>query len=526
MLAIVISFGSALVTFDTMPTADPYDTSFTFNVKANVNGTYDISIANLGDVVFTPNETQFIVDDEPNPTEATVTVTYDASNFNFELAQSYSTIVTVTEQDDTTNTANATVDFAPITFCEDCKNNGRLEITDVDVNVIQGFGDDDEYWYAFDEIEVELEIENTGNWDIDNIEIEWELYTTSGRKVMDDTLNDFNLKDGKDEKIIFTFTLDEDLDDFDGEDAILYVRAKGDIDDNDAGVYDGEETCDSREVNAEVITNDDFVILNDFKINGVELNDWVFEEYDLLCGQEVVLTADAWNIGSDDQEEVSIQIYNKELGINEIVELGDIDAFENTEFSVSLMIPKEVQAKWYNLELGVYDEDNDLFENSQDDLSEFNALFKLDGACGFSEPTVTAELLTEAKENSEMTIKVTIKNTGSTDVSYHLNAAGFAEWATLIEISEEDVNIASGQTKEVLFKFDTTKESAGERFFNIEVLSDNQLVTSQPVVVSIEGSDNVFKDFLNNNWKLLVIGLVNLILIIAIIIVAVRTYRR
>ncbi|MFH1358736.1 MAG: putative S-layer protein, partial [archaeon] len=383
------------------------------------------------------------------------------------------------------------------------------------------------YWYPYDEIEVELEIKNKGNWDIDNIEVEWILYTTDGKEIMDNTLNDFNLKDGKDEIVTFTFKLDENIDDFEGENAVLYIRAKGTIDDNDAGVYDGEDTCDSEKTNVDVYADDDFVILTDFKINGVELNEISFDEYGFNCGQEITITAEAWNIGSDDQEEVSMRIYNNVLGINEMIELGDIDAYENKEFSFNLDIPKESEEKWYSLEFRIFDEDNDMFENSQDDEAIFNIFFEVEGSCGLLEPTMSAELLTEAKENQEMTIKVTIKNVGSKDAAYRLNAAGFGDWAELIEISERDISVDAGKSKDVLFKFKTKKDSAGERFFDIEVYSDNKMIAKQPVVVSIEEvKNNNVKEFIQNNWKLLLIGLVNLILIIAIIIVAIRTYRR
>ena len=178
------------------------------------------------------------------------------------------------------------------------------------------------------------------------------------------------------------------------------------------------------------------------------------------------------------------------------------------------------------MKIGIYDDDNDLFENSKDDESEFDVLFKLGGTCGLAEPVISAELLTEAIENQEMTIKVTVKNPGTKDVSYRLNAVGFSGWAELIEISDENINLNAGESREVLFKFKTTKESAGERFFDIEIFADNKLITKQPVVVSIEEVENNAREFFQKNWKLLVIGLVNLILIIAIIIVAVRTYRR
>lgn len=268
-------------------------------------------------------------------------------------------------------------------------------------------------------------------------------------------------------------------------------------------------------------------MLSNLQINGFDLNKYTFEEYKLKCGEEITITAEAWNIGSNDQEQVSLQIYNKEMGINEILELGDIDAFENADINFKLKIPKNIEGeKWYTIKIGIYDEDNNLFENSQDDLSEFNLLIELDNTCGVYEPGISAELLTEAKENSEMIIKVTIKNSGTKEVIYDINAAGFADWAELIEIDQRQIIIPAGLSKDVSITLKTKKDSSGERFFNIEIFSDSKLVTKQPVLVTIGDTGTPTKDFLQKNWKLLIIGLVNLILIITIIVVAVRTYRR
>lgn len=524
MLAMVLTLTSAVVTFDSVPTGDPYKTNFTLGIGSDVSENVLIETATITEngesIVFTDSTVAMAAGTSQN-----VPITYATNNFNLELGQTYTTTITATGQT-SGNVSTATLTFEEITLCEDCENYGNLDIADVSINVLSGFGDDEDYWYPFDEVEVELEIENNGNWDIDNIEIEWALYTTDGKKIADDTLNDFNLKESKDETVTFVFMLDEDIDDFENEDAILYISARGTIDDNDAGIHDDEDTCDSYKKSVPVYADDDFIILTDIKINGVELNENSLDEYSLNCGQEITITADAWNIGPDDQEEVSMRIYNNDLGINEMIELGDIDGFDNKEISFNVDLPKEVDSKWYALEIRIFDEDNDMFENSQDDEAIFNVFFELNGACGFTEPTISAELLTEAMENQEMTIKVTIKNTGSKDVTYNLNAVGYSSWAELIEISDRDLNLNAGESKEVLFKFKTSKESAGERFFDIEIFSDNQLVTKQPVVVAIEEVENKAKDFIQNNWKLLIIGLVNLILIIAIIIVAVRTYKR
>lgn len=519
------SFVSATITFGSIPELSPYENNFTFEISSNENETINISIAPI------VQDTQTITFQDSTitvtaGTSTSVPINYVTTGFDFEFGKTYSTTMTA-EGNRSAEEAHTTVSFKRIDFCEDCENHGELKIDIEDVTVLDGFGDDDDYWYLMDEIEIELKIENDGEWDIDDIEIEWVIYTTNGQKIMDDTLSDFNLKDGKDETKILTIKLDEDIDEFENEDAVFYVKAKGTIDDN-GSPYDGEETCDSDSFEVDVFADDDFVILTDFKINGVKLNNLILDSPSIYCGQELTITAEVWNIGSDDQEDVTVLIHNVELGINQEVEIGDVDAFEGEDLSITITMPEEIEEKWYFLDFYVYDEDHDIFENSEDDEAEFEVKFKIEGNCQIAEPLITAELISEAKENSELEIKVTITNMAKKDATFTLNAAGYTEWASLIEISEKEVEIEAGKSKEIIIKFQTTKDSAGERFFNFEVVSEENLVTSQPIAVMIEESKGAtgFTDFVKTNWKILGIGLLNLILVIAIIIVAVRAYRK
>ena len=479
------------------------------NIQLTASGDFDVTIFPSSISSLTAGATQNV--------KVTMTTTG-----NLEIGENEITI-TATASDDTSATG---IVSAEQSFCE-CGNQGDLKLNVEDVKVIEGFGDDDDFWYLFDKIEVELQIDNDGDWDIDNIEIEWALYTTSGKKIMDDTLNDFNLKNGKDETVIFSFVLDENIDEFENEDAVLYIKAKGDIDDNDSP-YDGNETCDSESVDVEVRADDDFVILSDVKINGMDLNEFILDESTISCNQEVIVTADVWNIGSDDQEDVGIVFYDQELGINEKIEIGDIDAFENEEINFKFVLPEKLEEKWHRLDIRIFDDGNDLFENSEDDQSLFTIRFEVAGNCNLNvAPSINAELVSEAKENSELIIKIYVKNNDDESATYTLNAAGYADWASLTTISESTITLNAGEAKEVMFTFETKKDTVGDRFFNLEVLSDGQIVSTQPIVISIEkGKAANFKDFFENNWKLLGIGLLNLILIIAIIIVAVKTYRR
>ena len=151
--------------------------------------------------------------------------------------------------------------------------------------------------------------------------------------------------------------MDEDFEDLMGGDFVFYARATGTVDNEDGADYD---VCSSDSKNIEIIDEDDFVILDN--INLVEKT---------ACGTSVQLTADVWNIGDEDQEDVYVVVYNKELGINEEITIGDIDKFEDKELNVLLDIPTDAEEGMYYLDLYVFDEDDDIFENSNDDEAEF-----------------------------------------------------------------------------------------------------------------------------------------------------------
>ena len=61
--------------------------------------------------------------------------------------------------------------------------------------------------------------------------------------------------------------------------------------------------------------------------------------------------------------------------------------------------------------------------------------------------------------------------------------------------------------------------------FNIEVVSQNQLLATQPVSVSITGAKTGLSGIFGDSWYLWVLGLVNLVLVILIIVIAVRVVR-
>jgi len=232
-----------------------------------------------------------------------------------------------------------------------------------------------------------------------------------------------------------------------------------------------------------------------------------------------------WNIDSDNQDDVTLLISSSELGISKKVDIGDINDFDSENFNTIITLPKDIEAKYYTLEFRIYDEDNDIFENDNDDAALFKVLIHVEGNCEVATTTsVAAELITTSpKAGDALNVKSTITNTGDSVKTYILSVSGYESWATFNDLDSNSITLVAGESREVTLTFDVDKDASGQKQFNIEVV-EGSTVTRQPVSVTIAPSNSLLSSFSlpEDNLYLWIIGIVNVILILAIIFVAVR----
>ena len=524
-LVFLIGLASAIITLSaTTPILIPQTSgTFNFSLTSDVNMTDTINFtaititdSNGKTISFTtiPDTFYTFVAGVPQPYTMNYLVSPD---FNFEFPNEYKTTLIANALVSTDATIQLI--FEPSNFCK-YNNLGELSVRIKDVKVTKGFGEDND-WYIFDEIEVELLIENDGNEDIDNIAIEWGLYNTQSKKwtIEVDDEKDFDLKDRDEKKFIIAFNLDnkldEDLEDLEEGNYVLYVRATGEI---AGGVYKGNNTCSSDSEGARLIVERDFVILKNIEAPEV-----------VQCGSEVQILADVWNIGEDDQDEVTVNIYNKVLGLNENILIGDIDAFDSEPLDFIFQLPKDLGEKSYIIELRVYDEDHDIYESGNDDQSKFEYILKVEGGCAVAKASVTAVLESGGEAGKPLVVKATIVNTGDKTISYSLNAAGYAEWASSASLDKTSLTLDAGKSGEVLLTFNVNKDALGVKLFYLEVLAENKLIANQPVQIEItkkSGLGITGNFFSGDNKYIWGIGALNLILVILIIVIAVRISRK
>ncbi len=517
----LIGFASSTITL-IPPTGDLSQNNgdFTFTLLSTENETITLAIDSISDgsgnsIIFSgfPESIEVVEGDSH-----VINVTYSVDDqFEFDFIETYTAVIEATGS--VSNPLSKGINFEGSDFCE-YGNSGELLISIKDVQVLEGgFGEDKE-WFLFDSVEVEVQVQNKGNEDVEDIVLEWGLYNTqSGEWTIEiDEEDEFDLDEGDKETLTFTFTLDdsldEDLEDLKKGDYIIYVRITGEIADGDD---EGENTCSSDSETGKLITEKNFVVLSNIKVPEVA-----------QCNSEVQILGDAWNIGSSDQDDVYVNIYSKELGIDEDVVVGDIDSFDSSDFEFSLSLPEDVEEKRYYLTLTVYDEDDDVYENGNDDKSVSTVTLNVKGGCAVAKASVNAVLESGGQAGKLMVVKATITNTGNKVAYYSLNVAGYTGWASSATLDKNALTLNAGDSAEVLLNFDVKKEALGTNIFYLEVLSGNELIVNQPVQVEITKKTwGITGNLISGDNKYIWgIGLLNLILIVLIIVIAVRIARK
>lgn len=414
---------------------------------------------------------------------------------------------------------------------------GDLNV-DIDDIAVKGLGDDEE-WLPLDDITIDILVENENNdYDIDDIEVSWGLYNKdTGKWYIDDEEKDFDLKDDEDKELTIKFKLDDDIDELEDGDYVFYVWAKGNLD-NDSD--NGEDLCSFDSESIDLIIEDGLIILDKFSINGVKLDKVEDQTYlfsnSVSCGDKLIIEGEIWNIGDDDEDDVYIMAHNSELGINEKINIGDIDALDKDKFTFEFEVPKDLSEKRYELWFTIYDEDNEAYENDdyyENDEADFKVSIDVEGSCSLSvsDVSIVASLESGGKAGEELVIKAIVTNTGSKLASYTLNADKYSDWASLVSGVPSTVIIEAGQSKDVLMTFKVNSDVSGEKALNILVLSDGEVVKEYEVTpIQIEKAGFSFpftgSAISEGNWYLWGIGALNIVLVIIIILVAVRVAKK
>lgn len=376
---------------------------------------------------------------------------------------------------------------------------------------VTGFGDD-QTLYLYDNVTLSVRVENNGNDTMKNIKAEWAIYDINKNKILDSGKSSkFNIKESNDKTVDFQFTIDElsKIRDNSGDNYKIFVWANAE----DSG-RNNLQICDSNSQDI-AIADDDFVILNNIVVPDT-----------VPCGSQFEVISDVTNIGSTDEQNVVVGLYNKDLGINQKFNIGDINGYDNAKLDALINIPSNAEEKTYFLTATIYNDNGDVFQNNNNNDATFPISVSVSGSCLVNANTdVSAALQSGSKAGDNFVVKVSLKNTGTKTMTFTLNPTGYTDWATSATLDQSSVALKAGETKDVLVTLATKNTvSTGAKTFNMDVLVGNQVVLEQPITVQLAKAGFSLSGTDANTT--LIMGLVILILVIIVIIVSIRVSRK
>ena len=432
------------------------------------------------------------------------------------------------------------------TFCDNFAVNASELDLSLDVEVSNPDGDEDFEWAPLNTVEVEVTFtnDNNDNIDLDNVFFELGLFKKTDTSLSDNLASDLiwfdedenevevgDVNEGKDTKYTFKFRVDPD---FDKGDYKLFVKAYPKGGEKDEACIDSSDDFESSDY-YEIITITEET--DDEKKVVVDV-DSLNQPIDALCGEEVTLTVDVYNIGKEDfdEDKIMVNLYSPELGLD-IEQVSDIGAGDNEEVTFTFIVPKGAEEKTYTLHMRTYaDYDGDGDENdvsSYDAISdeEFPVSLKVEGACVFDPKlTVSTDKTSSLTTGQESVIKVTITNTGSTTRTFTVGVSGSDSWAKLVKFSPETLTLEAGKSGEVELTFLVNSDATGTKTFSLD-LTEGKKIINQPVEVVVEKAGfSLFPGtgalIGNKNWYVWAIGALNIVLVLIIILVAVRLVKK
>lgn len=427
---------------------------------------------------------------------------------------------------------------------------GQVNESNMQLDVrIRNYGEgDDNSWNPLDRIEVQVKLKNDfSDYDLKDVVFEIGLFEKGTNINMiddmawiseDDELYLFGDLDSK-ERGEHTFEFKVDPSYVDSGDYLLKVKAYQEMDED---MYCVDSATGLKDFGSEDYYADISIKKQSDKDLMVVVDDTEMILLSAACGSHVSLQVDVWNVGTRDfNDQIMVSLYNQELGIDEKqVYLNDLYSGDNARVYFDFDVPKTAEEKQYVLYMYTYydyDKDAGTYEQHYDRRSDnsFKAYLNVNGSCipdiESITPNIIANLLSEAKAGQEVLVNLVITNSYDKSVTYFANLVGYSDWASSARLDLRTFTLAPGESKNILATVIPNKDTYGVKTFNLELSSNGFAVISQPVSITIEEAPaktwaGITGFSISENKTAFALGLLNVILILAIIIVAIKFARK
>ncbi len=351
-----------------------------------------------------------------------------------------------------------------------------------------------------EEIEIEVKVWNNDDDDMD-VEVYAFLWDVDeSEKVADVTSDAINIDDGDSEKIELKLKIPTNDDVDESHDYILYVKAyeEGQEDDH----------CNEDSVEVEIERDKHDVIITKFDVTPTLVNP----------GETVEFVIDVENIGTTDEDDITVKVEESELGLSlesdtfDLDEAGDDDADRTVRFSFT--IPSNAVAKTYSIFAGVYDEDGDLYDKS-DDAEKFISLIVSGGGAVLPTEEVEINVLSvtdKIEPGKSYSIPVKVTNNKNVQDTFTIKLINMDDWA--VSGTEQRLTLKAGQS-ETVYLYIKSNEDIGEGKFSATVqVSDSlgNIAQEETVTLGAEKKASLFGEW-DSKTVFYTIGYIILIII-------------
>jgi len=496
-------------------------TSFTIGNNMNDTDSVSILLTSPPGFIYNINPSTFDLNVSQSKT-VSVSLTSLPSSLSFG---EYGSRLTATG---TSSSTNATITFVK-SFCKAGSIGENLSISRIDIN---SDGSDDLEWRPLDQIEIKVKVENNGDDDVREVNVEIGLYDSEGRNKIGDvdfdstdeeTIDLGTINNGDDDTATFTFMMPADLDEGNYK---LVAKAYSD------------KTGESKECTdtSSDLDNDFYQPIDVVKESDsgkfIAFDNIVLSPERATCGDSVTLSTDVWNIGDEDQDQVKVNLKNTELGLDQSFEIkNDLNQGDNQQVSFTFQMPQNARDKTYVLGLSSdYDYKNGNYREHSDDQKEVS--LQVIGCAVAPTPGTTklasidASLDSDAIAGKEMDITIEVTNLDSKSNTFSISLIGL-DWAVVESISPRTLTLDAGETGEVSLRLTIDEATSKENSFTIQAKSANKTDTRE-ISVDVQEAKSSFSlpQLFQGNAVMWAIIIINVVLVILIIVVAVRIARR
>ena len=214
--------------------------------------------------------------------------------------------------------------------------------------------DDNDNFDFGETINVDVSVLNGDDKDLDVI-IEAFLYNIDeDEELVREELDAGEIKDGDEEDFTLDLEIPADNDFSEDDEFVLYVKAYEDGDEDD--------NCDQEDIDIDL----------DRKAHNVIVTDVALNPSSVSCGETISIDVDVENVGTKDEDDVTVKVFHSALGLDETSGKYDLENFDDANNDAiakfTYTIPTTVNPGTFSIESSV------TFNNGKDSNSGFGTL--------------------------------------------------------------------------------------------------------------------------------------------------------